>query len=150
MVLPVRRIWIPLATFVLTVSGAAVAADALVVSRTEQLDRFLDDVSRSELGARLDGTLSHVDPDEVPLRLRHAGETVEFGAGEDAEVAEAVRAALSVFDGQEQRLLQHAERVDGERATVTTRIGDSGYEQTVIYDLVRRGDRWLVRGLRTL
>jgi hypothetical protein len=29
-------------------------------------------------------------------------------------------------------------------------MGDAAYEQTVIYDLVRHHDRWLVRRVRTL
>jgi len=29
-------------------------------------------------------------------------------------------------------------------------MGDPAYEQTVIYDLVRNGERWLVRRVRTL
>lgn len=140
----------PLLVLVLSVSGVAVAADALLVTQREQVDSFLDDVSRPRLDERLDGVLAYVDPKTVDCRLQHAGDTREFGEDQQGEAAEAIRAALSVFDGGEQRLLQHAERVDGDRARVTVRMGDSGYEQTVIYDLVRRGERWLVRGVRTL
>jgi hypothetical protein len=91
-----------------------------------------------------------VNPSEVPFRLKADGDIVEFGAGESGALAEAVRAALGVFDTGEQDLLQHSVRVDGDRASVTTRIGDASYEQTVIYDLVRDDDRWLVRGVRAL
>ena len=49
-----------------------------------------------------------------------------------------------------QTLLQQSIDVKGERATVVTRLADSEYEQTVIYELVRAGDRWVVRGVRTL
>ncbi len=134
----------------LSLSGVAVAADALVVTQREQLDSFVESVTRRRVDERLDGALTYVDPDVVPCRLQHAGEAQEYGSEQGAEFAEAIRAALSVFDRGEQQLLQHAERIDGESARVTTRMGDSGYEQTVIYDLVRRNDRWLVRSVRTL
>jgi hypothetical protein len=144
----VRRIWTSLLIVVLSVSGVAVAADVLVTSEREQLDGFVDAVTSGELSDRLDGTLAFVDPAAVPFRLLHAGETQEFG--ERAELADAVRGALGVFDSREQELLQQAVTVDGDRATVTTRMGDAGYEQTVIYDLVRDHDRWLIRRIRTL
>jgi hypothetical protein len=140
----------PLLICVLSLSGVAVAADALVVTQREQLDSFLDDVTRSRAEERLDGALSYVDASAVPCRLQQSGVTREFSGDQQSELADAVRAALGVFDGDEQQLLQHAERIDGERATVTTRMGDLGYEQTVIYDLVRRNERWLIRGVRTL
>ena len=140
----------PILIVFLSLSGVAVAADALVVTQREQLESFVDTVTRPRVDDRLDGALTYVDPDVVPCRLHHAGQAHEYGSEQGAEFAEAVRSALSVFDGGEQRLLQHAERIDGENARVTTRMGDSGYEQTVIYDLVRRDDRWLVRSVRTL
>jgi len=136
--------------FVLSLSGVAVAADALVVTEREQLEAFLDDVTRPRLDDRLDGALGYIDASALPCRLQHAGATQEFAGDEQSELADSIRAALSVFDGAEQNLLQHSERIDGERASVTTRLGDSGYEQTVIYDLMRREGRWLVRSVRTL
>jgi hypothetical protein len=140
----------PLLIFVLSLSGVAVAADVLVVTEREQLDGFVDQVTRERLEERLDGALGYVDPDAVTLRLQQGAEAHDFGADERGELADAVRSALRVFDSAEQHLLQHAVRVDEDRATVTTRMGDSTYEQTVIYDLVRRDERWLVRRVRTL
>lgn len=146
----VKRIWMPLLIVVLSVSGVAVAADVLLVTEREQLDGFVDHVTRNRLEERLDGALSYVDPSAVPCRLQHGADSLEFGAGESNELADAVRSALGVFDSNEQHLLQHAVKVDGDRASVTTRMGDPGYEQTVIYDLVRNDERWLVRRVRTL
>jgi hypothetical protein len=146
----VRRLWMPMLIFVLSLSGVAVAADALVVTEREQLETFLDDVTRPRLDERLDGALAYVDSSTQPCRLQQAGVLREFSGPEQGELSEAIRTALSVFDGAEQNLLQHSERIDGERASVTTRLGDSGYEQTVIYDLIRRDNRWLVRSVRTL
>jgi hypothetical protein len=140
----------PFVIFVLSLSGAAVAADVLIVSEREQLDGFVDDVTRSRVEERLDGALSYVDPSAVPFRLQHGGSGEEFGAGESNELAHAVRSALGVFDSSEQHLLQHAVKVEDDRATVTTRMGDPAYEQTVIYDLVRDDERWLVKRVRTL
>ena len=146
----VRRIWMPFLIFILSLSGVAVAADVLVVTEREQLDGFVDQVTRDRVDERLDGALGYIDASNVSVRLQHDGQLEEFGSGESTALADSVRSTLGVFDSGEQSLLQHAVRVDGDRATVTTRMGDSEYEQTVIYDLVRRDDRWLVRSIRTL
>jgi len=140
----------PFLIFALSLSGVAVAADVLVVTEREQLDGFVDQATRDRLEERLDGTLGYIDPAAVPLRLQQGSQAQDFGADERSDLADAVRSALRVFDTAEQNLLQHAVRVDGDRATVTTRMGDPAYEQTVIYDLVRRDERWLVRRVRTL
>jgi hypothetical protein len=146
----VKRIWMPVVIAAVSLSGVAVAADALVVTPREQLDGFVDAVTRSHTEQRLDGALDYVDPGTAPLRLTHDGTQHEYGGGDVSALAEELRSALSVFDSREQSLLQQSQRIDGDRATVTTRIGDSSYEQTVIYELVRKGKRWLVRGVRTL
>ena len=128
----------------------AVAADALVTTEREELDGFLDDVTRDKPDARIDGALGYVNPSVAPVKLSAEGALREFAAGDSRALADAVRGALGVFDSNDQNLLQHAVRVDGNHATVTTRMGDSGYEQTVIYDLVRKDERWLVRAMRVL
>jgi len=140
----------PFLISVLSLSGVAVAADVLVVTEREQLDGFVDHVTRDRVEQRLDGALGYIDPTSVALRLQQSGQAEEFGDGDGTALADAVRTALGVFDTPEQSLLQHAVRVDGDRATVTTRMGDPEYEQTVIYDLVRKEERWLVRSIRTL
>ncbi|MEY4510172.1 MAG: hypothetical protein RLZZ450_2294, partial [Pseudomonadota bacterium] len=112
----------PFLIFVLSLSGVAVAADVLVVTEREQLDGFVDQVTRGRLEERLDGALSYVDPTSVACRLQQGADAHDFGPGESSELADAVRSALGVFDGSEQHLLQHAVRVDGDRATVTTRM----------------------------
>lgn len=146
----VRRVGMILLIGLLSLTGIAVAADALVTTEQEQLDGFLSDVTRRRLEARLDGALSYANPSTVKLRLSVSGQVQEFGEGESAALADAVRSALGVFDSAEQDLLQHSVRVSGDRATVTTRLGDAAYEQTVIYDLVRSEQRWLLRSVRTL
>jgi hypothetical protein len=146
----VRRIWIPLLVCILSLSGVAVAADALVVTEREQLDGFVDEVTSSQVDARLDGALSYTNPSDVPCRLTVDGAARVYGAGEGTELAEALRTALRVFDSDKQKLLQQSVRVDGESARVTARLGDAGYEQTVIYELAREHDRWLVRAVRVL
>ena len=145
-----RRVWTLLLIATLSLSGMAVAADALITTDEDELDSFVDDVTQPSLNGRLDAAIRHVDPDEAELRLTVDGQATRFEAGEAGELADAVRHALSVFDSRSQNLLQHAVRVDGEHATVTTRIGDEEYEQTVVYQLTRRADRWLVRGIRVL
>lgn len=145
-----RRIWIPLIVCLLSLSGVAVAADALVVTEAEELESFVDDVTAPKVEARLDGALSYANASEVPCRLTSDGKVRVFGEGESADFSEALRTALSVFDSEKQSLLQHSVHVDGDRATVTARLGDERYEQTVIYELTRDEDRWLVRSVRVL
>jgi hypothetical protein len=146
----VPRIWIPLIVCLLSLSGVAVAADALVVTEAEELEGFVDDVTSSKVEARLDGALSYTNASEVPCRLSSDGNARVFGEGESSGLSEALRTALSVFDSDKQSLLQHSVRIDGNRATVTARLGDERYEQTVIYELTREDKRWLVRSVRVL
>jgi hypothetical protein len=146
----VRRFWTILLISALSLSGVAVAADALVTTQREELDGFLDDVSRERLEARIEGALAHMNPGAHEVRLTVDGSMERFEAGESDALAQNVRQALGVFDSGKQELLQHSVKVDGNNATVTTRMGDTGYEQTVIYDLVRSDERWLIRSVRAL
>jgi hypothetical protein len=146
----VKRLWTTLLVSALSLSGVAVAADALVVTQREELDGFLDAVSREDADLRVDGALSYADTDLVPLRLSAEGKVQRFESDERGPLNESLRQVMGVFDGKRQRLLQHSVRVEGDHASVTTRVGDAGYEQTVIYELVRKGERWLIRGIRAL
>ena len=128
----------------------AVAADALVTTEREELDGFVDDVTREKPDARIDGALGYLNPSVSAVKLSADGVVQEYSAGDSRELNDAVRGALGVFDSTNQDLLQESVSVEGNHATVTTRMGDSGYEQTVIYDLVRRDERWLLRSLRVL
>lgn len=145
-----KRLWTILLVSALSLSGVAVAADALVVTQREELDGFVDAVSRDDADSRVDGALSYADSDLVPLRLSSDGKVQRFEADDRAQLSESLRQVMSVFDSKEQRLLQHSVRVDGEHARVTTRVGDPSYEQTVIYELVRKNERWLIRSVRAL
>lgn len=140
----------PFLIFVLSLSGVAVAADVLVVTEREQLDGFVDQVTRERIEDRLEGALGYVDPGAVPCRLQQNGQAQDFDADQSSALPDAVRSALGVFDSPEQHLLQHEVRVEDDSATITTRMGDASYEQTVIYDLVHRGPRWLIRRVRVL
>jgi len=146
----VRRLWTILLISALSLSGVAVAADALLTTQREELDGFLDDVSRERLDARIEGALAHMNPGAHEVRLTVDGSMERFEAGDSDTLAQNVRQALGVFDSSKQKLVQHSVKVDGSNATVTTRMGDAGYEQTVIYDLVRSDERWLIRSVRTL
>lgn len=145
-----KRLWTILLISVLSLSGVAVAADALVVTQREELDGFLDVVTRDDADGRIDGALGYIDSGKQPLRLAADGKVQRFESAERGDLAESLRQAMSVFDSKRQQLLQHSERVDGNHASVTTRMGDSGYEQTVIYELVRMDERWLIRSVRAL
>ncbi|MFM2418029.1 MAG: hypothetical protein RL385_2752 [Pseudomonadota bacterium] len=146
----VRKILLPLLLAVLCLSGVAVAADAWVTTDEEELDAFLSEVSARSLDGRLDGALSHADPGAVSCKLVIDGRPRVYSTGDSAALGDALREALGVFDSSEQKLLQHATRIDGDHASVTARMGDGTYEQTVIYDLVHKQERWLLRAIRVL
>lgn len=145
-----QRLWTILLVSALSLSGVAVGADALVVTPREELDGFLEAVSRPSSNERVDAVLEHMKPDVVPLRVSSDGKVERFEAGESAELAENLRQLMSVFDSAKQELLQHSIKVDGERASVTTRIGDASYEQTIIYELTLNDGSWLIRSVRAL
>lgn len=147
---PVRRLWTILLISALSLSGVAVAADALMVTPREELDGFLEAVSRGEPSARTDAVIKHMNPDLQGLRVSADGKLARFGDGDSAALADNVRQVLGVFDSPQQELLQHSIKVDGDHASVTTRMGDSSYEQTVIYELALKDGRWLIRSLRAL
>jgi hypothetical protein len=146
----VKRLWTILLISALSLSGVAVAADALVVTQREELDGFLDVVTRDDADARIDGTLSYVNSGLVPMRLSAESKVQRFATDDRAQLAESLRQVMGVFDSKHQELLQHSVRIDGDHASVTTRMGDTSYEQTVIYELVRMDERWLIRSVRAL
>jgi hypothetical protein len=135
---------------VLTLAGIVVTADALVTTPKEQVERFLDEVSAPRVDQRVDAALSYANPSHVPCRLNADGDVSSFDEGEASRLGEALRSALSVFDSEQQALLQKSIEVADDKATITTRIGDNEYEQTVIYHLVRDDERWLLRTVRVL
>ena len=146
----VKRLWTILLISALSLSGVAVAADALVVTQREELDGFLDVVTRDDADGRIDGALSYMNAGLVPLRFSGDGKLQRFAGDEGTHAAESLRQLMGVFDSKRQELLQHSVRVDGDHASVTTRMGDTSYEQTMIYELVRMDERWLIRSVRAL
>ncbi len=148
--LRMRRFIIPLVVAMLSLAGIVVTADAIVTTPGEQLDAFVDEVTAPRAEKRMDAALSYVNPSEVPCRFSGAGKLSEFGEGEGNALADALRSSLNVFDSEQQESLQKSVELRDDSATVTTRVGDNEYEQTVIYELVRREERWLVRAVRTL
>lgn len=145
-----RRFLIPVLVAALSLAGVVVTADALVTTPSEELDAFVDQVTAPRAEKRMDAALSYVNPSDVPCRLSADDKLVEYEEGEGGALAESLRSALNVFDSESQESLQQAVEIRGEEATVTTRLGDNEYEQTVIYELLRHEDRWLIRAVRAL
>jgi hypothetical protein len=146
----VKRLWTILLISALSLSGVAVAADALVVTQREELDGFLDVVTRDDADGRIDGALSYMNSGLVPMRLSAESKVQRFETDDRGQLAESLRQVMGVFDSKRQELLQHSVRIDGDHASVTTRMGDTSYEQTIIYELVRMDERWLIRSVRAL
>jgi hypothetical protein len=143
-----RRYVLPALIATLCLTGIVLTADALVTTEREELDSFVEDVTHDRLDQRVDAALSHVNTQDSAVRVSSNGRISEYT--DQAALDEAMRGALSVFDSERQSLLQQSVDIKDSKATVVTRIADSEYEQTVIYDLVRADKRWVVRGVRTL
>lgn len=143
-----RRYVLPALIALLCLTGLVLTADALVTTEREELDSFVEDVTTDRLDQRVDGALSHVSTQDSAVRISANGRIAEYT--DQTALDEAMRGALSVFDSERQAVLQQSVDVGESKATVVTRLGDSEYEQTVIYDLVRADKRWVVRAVRTL
>src|SRR5689334_15901691 len=118
-----RRFVLPTLVAALCLSGVVLTADALVTTDEERLDRVVDDVTAPRLEDRVDGALNHISPSEVPLRLSVDGQVREFAGGDHAQVATALRGALSVFDSERQEVLQRSVDLEEKHARIVTRVG---------------------------
>lgn len=142
------RIWIPSLAVLLGLSGISVAADALVTTDQERLEGFAEAVAEGAGEERADAALAHADVMSVPVRLWIDGNRQVIGAETGDELATNLREAFEQVPQGE--LLQESIQLAERRATVTTRVGGDGAEQTVVYTLVKPDERWLIRRVRVL
>lgn len=144
------RIAIQFLVLVGLVCSVAVVADALVVTDEERLDAFVDAVTGEVETRRIDAALSHADPSRVPVEVVVGDDVHTYADGQEVDLAERTRRALTPLEDEHLRVLQEAVEVDGDRALVALRLRTRGGTADIQFRLVRRGDGWLVSRVRVL
>lgn len=124
----------------LVVGGFAFAADAVVVSDEEAVERLVDDLTEGEI----DDVLRWVDLGHQAVRLQTNGRSVRYDEGEELEVSDALAEALEPFGASDLDVVQRSIRVDGERATVAVRVRARGELHDATFHLVRGGSSWWI------
>ncbi|MCA9530021.1 MAG: hypothetical protein KC543_07785 [Myxococcales bacterium] len=135
---------------VLTLGGglAYVAHDAAASGATG-LDAFADAVARGYGGDRVDAALSLADLEREPVELIAQGSRERFDRGQEAELAARARAALAGLDSPSAELIQRSVDRDGSQATVAVRLRTASGFINARFDLLRRGENWLMRRVVT-
>lgn len=144
-----RRTWIGVGVGVIAIVGALVAWDTLVETDEERLEVFADEVTGPISAARIDGARRRwIDLSRQPFEVSALGESLYYGPGEDAALAERSRAVARELRGVTLRTLQRGIHVDGDEARVTLRLlsRERGMGQ-VEWRLRRHGEDWLVEHL---
>ena len=140
-----RRPAIHLLVVLSIVIGAAVVADAAVVTDRERMDEFIESVTGKVSDARIDGALSYANPSKVPIELVHEGRRKKYSDRNAAKLKPDARKALASLEGSRLRLIQESVSLDGERARIALRLRTSSGLANTVFDLRREDDQWLLR-----
>jgi hypothetical protein len=140
-----RRTAIHLLVILSIVIGAAVVADAAVVTDRERMDEFIESVTGKVSDARIDGALSYANPSKVPIELVHEGRRKKYSDRNAAKLKPDARKALASLEGSRLRLIQESVSLDGERARIALRLRTSSGLANTVFDLRREDDQWLLR-----
>lgn len=140
-----RRTAIHLLVILSIVIGAAVVADAVVVTDRERMDEFIESVTGKVSDARIDGALSYANPSKVPIELVHEGRRKKYSDRNAAKLKPDARKALASLEGSRLRLIQESVSLDGERARIALRLRTSSGLANTVFDLRREDDQWLLR-----
>ena len=140
-----RRTAIHLLVVLSIVIGAAVVADAAVVTDRERMDEFIESVTGKVSDARIDGALSYANPSKVPIELVHEGRRKKYSDRNAAKLKPDARKALASLEGSRLRLIQESVSLDGERARIALRLRTSSGLANTVFDLRREDDQWLLR-----
>jgi len=140
-----RRTGIYLLVILSIVVGAALVADAIVVTDRERMDEFIDSVTGQVSESRIDNALSYADPSKVTVELVHDGHRRRYSNRNAAALKPDARKALASLEGSRLHLIQESISLDGERARIALRLRtDAGLANTV-FDLLRDKDQWILR-----
>jgi len=139
-----RRTGIYLLVILSIVVGAAVVADAAVVTDRERMDEFIETVTGDVSNARIDGALRYANPSRVPIELIHQGHRRKYGERNAAKLKPDARKALASLEGSHLHLIQESVSLEGERARVALRVRTSAGLANTVFDLRRQNDEWLL------
>jgi hypothetical protein len=131
----------------LAIGLVAFAADALVVSDTEALEPLADDLA-SQNGA--DAILRWVDLSREPVTIERGRDADLFEEQEEAALADALADVLSAFASSDAEIVQQSVSVEGDRASVATRVRAEGALHDARLELTRNGQGWLLSRVRML
>jgi hypothetical protein len=140
-----RRTGIYLLVILSIAVGAALVADAIVVTDRERMDEFIDSVTGQVSESRIDNALRYADPSKFTMELVHDGHRRRYSNGNAAALKPDARKALASLEGSRLHLIQESISLDGEHARIALRLRtDAGLANT-IFDLRREKDQWILR-----
>ncbi len=144
-----RRAWLGVGAAVVAIAAALLAWDALVETDEERLEGFVAEVTGSVSAGRVDAARRRwIDLSRQPFEVSALGESLYYGPGDDAALAERASAVARELSGVDLRTLSRGITVDGDEARITLRLlsRERGMGQ-VEWRLQRHGDDWLVERL---
>lgn len=147
-----RRAWLGVGTALLVIVAAVLAWDALVVTDEERLEAFVEDVTGAVGPTRVSTARERwIDLSRQPFEASAMGESLFYGPGEDAALAERANAVARELRGVTLRVMSSGITVEGDEATVSLRVlsRERGMGQ-VEWRLRRHGDDWLAEHLTVM
>ncbi|MCB9596291.1 MAG: hypothetical protein H6719_26450 [Sandaracinaceae bacterium] len=144
-----RRAWLGVGAAVVAIVAAWLVWDALVITDEERLEVFAEEVTGAVGPARVNGAIARwIDLDRQPFEVSAFGESLYYGPGEDAALAERAAAAVRELRGVNLRRMQTGITVEGDEARVSIRLlsRERGMGRAE-WRLRRHGDDWLAEHL---
>lgn len=127
------------------VVGAAVVADAAVVTDRERMDEFIEQVTGRVSESRIDNALSYADPSKVTMELVHDGRRRRYSDRNASALKTDARKALASLEGSKLHLIQESISLEGERARIALRLRTAAGLANTVFDLRRENDVWILR-----
>ena len=122
--------------------GAGFAIERLIVTEEERLEVFVKDVTGRIESEKIDRALAWTDASRLPIELTIRGSTWRFE--QQTELSREAHSKLAPFDGERLSLLSSHIELKDHSAAVTVDTFSRHGRNTVVYDLRKIGDRWLV------
>lgn len=137
------------------ISAIALLGTALVVRAAnktdeDQLRSFVSETMDAASSMRVNRTLAHADLAKVPVEFIADGEYRTFSEGDENELVNTARVALSALESEQLKLVQDAIEIKGGTAKIALRVSDESETHDVQYTMSKLGDSWVLRRVRVL